>query len=179
MLQAGWEESMNNNYNNRQQGFRIYNDTRTPSSSSANQAPLRNLQGEQRAQKQMEIALIKKLHANTQIVGFLDYRGEIKGIRFYDPTKNRFMDVAPWHLSSFAMSKLKLMGVRHIELLRHEAGESAGTVVIEYLTKHEVAGLYRANRMIPNDLAEALSTVMNVMEDAEYNQLMARITEGS
>ncbi|HIW33100.1 MAG TPA: hypothetical protein IAA29_09970 [Candidatus Paenibacillus intestinavium] len=124
-------------------------------------------------QNEMEQALLQRIHAQTIIVGFLLYKGEIKGIRFFEPTKGKFIDVAPWHLNSFAMSKLKLMGVRNIELLRHEAGEARGTVLIEYLTKHEIAGYYRANRMIPNDLAEALSTIVNYMDDVAYQQLIA------
>jgi len=127
----------------------------------------------------MELALLQKIHAQTMIVGFLIYKGETKGIRFFDPTKGKFLDVAPWHLNSFAMSKLKLMGVRNIELLRHESGEAQGTVLIEYLTKHELAGYYRANRMIPNDLAQALSAISRYMDESEYQQLITQMVEGS
>lgn len=130
-------------------------------------------------QNGMEQALLQKIHAQTIIVGFLRYKGETKGIRFFDPTKGKFIDVAPWHLNSFAMSKLQLMGVRHIELLRHEAGEAKGTVLIEYLTSHEIAGYYRANRMIPNDLAQALSSITRYMDELAYQQLITQMIEGN
>lgn len=171
---------MNDRYgNNKQYGFRIYEDLR-PSSSASSQNKVRGSQTlDNHGQKQMEIALLQKLHAQTLIVGFLQYKGEIKGIRFFEPAKGKFIDVAPWHLSSFSMSKLKLMGVRNIELYRHEAGEAQGTVLIEYLTKHELAGYYRANRMIPNDLAQALSTITNYMDDTAYQQLMAQVNESN
>ncbi|MCR8658979.1 hypothetical protein [Paenibacillus endoradicis] len=132
---------------------------------------------EKQMQNGMELALLQKIHAQTMIVGLLRYKGETKGIRFFDPTKGKFIDVAPWHLNSFAMSKLQLMGVRHIELLRHEAGEALGTVLIEYLTHHELAGYYRANRMIPNDLAQALSSITRYMDDLAYQQLISQIVE--
>lgn len=159
-----------------QQRFKIHRENRTTSPNHSHSIEHKvDLNQQQRAQKQMEIALIKKLQEKTLIVGFLKYRGEIKGIRFYDPTKSKFIDVAPWHLSSFQLSKLKLMGIRTLELIRYEAGESAGTVLVEYVTRLEAEGYFRANRMISNDLAEALSTIMNVMEEADYQQLISQI----
>lgn len=161
--------------NDKSHGFRIYNDRWGPLSKSTGQ-PLAGAHNRSAASatenKQMEIALLQKLHAKTQVIGFLVYSGEIKGIRFFDPVKRKFFDIAPWHLNQFNMSKLKLMGIRQIELLRNEAGESRGTVVVEFLTKHEVAGYFRANRMISEQLAAALSGILNYMPEEEYQNLL-------
>lgn len=163
-----------------QQGFRIYNDDSSirSSTSSNPQAPM-NAQFSSPGDKQMEIALLQKLHAKTKIVGFLTYQSEIKGIRFYDPLKRKFIDIAPWQLNRFALSKLKIMGLRTIDLVRHEAGQSEGTVLVEFISKHEAAGYFRANRMVSNDLAEALSGVTNYMAEEEYQMLLAELSMNS
>ena len=127
----------------------------------------------------MEIALLQKLHAQTKIIGFLVYQNEIKGIRFYDPRKRKFIDIAPWQLNRFALSKLKLMGLRTIDLIRHEGGKSEGTVIVEFISSHEAAGYFRANRMVSNDLAEALSGIVNYMEEEEYQVLLKELSNRS
>lgn len=155
-------------------GFRIYKDYDRPLSKSSSSART-ELYSDSKTlieNKQMEVALLRKLHNKTKVVGFLKYKGEIKGIRFYDPTNRKFIDIAPWHLSQFNMSKLKLMEVREIELIRHEAGESEGTIVIEFLTKHELMGHFKANRMITDQLAQALSGILNYMPEEEYQNVL-------
>lgn len=169
---------MNDRFNKKKQGFRMYDDRWSskskPSELYAKEASKRTAVVDD--DKLMEIALLQKLHANTKVVGFLVYNGEIKGLRFFDPVKHKFIDIAPWHLNQFNMSKLKLMEIRQIELLRHEAGESDGTVVVEFLTKHEAAGYFRANRMISDQLAAALSGIIHYMPEEEYQQLIRSFT---
>jgi len=165
-----------NNRNQYQQGFRIYKDSDHRTTMSSKPISSVQAQSPSHGDKQMEIALLHKLHAKTKIVGFLVYQSDIKGIRFYDPTKRKFIDVAPWQLNKFALSKLKLMGIRTIDLVRHEGGQSEGTVVVEFISKQEAAGHFRANRMVSNDLAEALSGIMNYMSEDEYQALLKEFT---
>jgi len=161
---------------NKGQGFRIYNErergfsSKSYKSMAEKSSPAENLSQHQQS---MEINLLQKLHANTVVAGMLMYKDELKGVRFYDPNNRRFIDIAPWHLSRFNVSKLKLIGVRELELIRHEVGNSSGTLVVEFLTKHEVGGLFKANRMVSENLAIALSGIMNYMSDDEYNVVIA------
>jgi len=171
-----------NNSNNKQHGFRIYKDDR----GSLPKTYERNVAGSAAGasnlgqdDRNMEVAFLKKLHAQTKIVGFLVYHSDIKGIRFFDPLKRKFIDIAPWQLNRFALSKLQLMGIRQIDLVRHEAGESKGTVVVEFLSKYEAAGYYRANRMVSSDLAEALSGITNYMLEDEYQALLKEVQNGN
>lgn len=122
----------------------------------------------------MERALLLKSYQGTAIVGMLVYKGEIKGIRFYDAVRNQFMDIAPWHLNSFSLSKLKLMGIRQLELFRHEHGDSSKTLLIEFLTKYEIEGQYRPLRMISNQVVEALSKIEQYIPDQEFEQLTSK-----
>jgi len=168
-----------NNRNQYQQGFRIYNDSSRTSSVSSKPNNSVNAQSSSQGDKQMEIALLQKLHAQTKIVGFLVYQNEIKGIRFYDPLKRKFIDIAPWQLNRFALSKLKLMGLRTIELVRYEGGKSEGTLLVEFISKHEAAGYFRANRMVSNDLAEALSGIVNYMSEEEYQALIKDFSDNN
>jgi len=168
-----------NSRNQYQQGFRIYNDSSKTASMSSKPLSSVNEQSLNQGDKQMEIALLQKLHAQTKIVGFLVYQNEIKGIRFYDPRKRRFIDIAPWQLNRFALSKLKLMGLRTIDLVRHEGGKSEGTVLVEFISNHEVAGYFRANRMVSNDLAEALNGIVNYMDEEEYQALLKDLSNRS
>jgi len=119
----------------------------------------------------MEKALLLKTYQDTAIIGFLSYKGEIKGIRFYDARRRQFIDIAPWHLNSFSLSKLKLMGIRHLELFRHEHGDTTNTLIIEFLTKEEMQGRYRPIRMISNQVVEVLSTIERYMPDEEFELL--------
>lgn len=164
------------NDKNKSSGFRIYND-REKGYAARVSKPMAERQfpneGLIQQQKQMEITLLQKLHANTVVVGLLMYKSDLKGVRFYDPDNRRFIDIAPWHLSRFNISKLKLIGARELELIRHEVGNSAGTLVVEFLTKHEVRGHFKANRMVSDNLANALSGIMNYMSDEEYNIVLA------
>ena len=152
-------------------GFKIlrHDDKENTSSSSKNlQKKVVNFD------QNIHVAMLQKLHEHTKIFGLLVYKGELKGIRYFDSANHIFIDIAPWQLKYFNISAMRVIGVRELELSRVEAGPSSGTLVIEYLTQHEMKGIYRPNRMTSNDLAMALSYVKHYVNDAEYELLLQK-----
>lgn len=122
----------------------------------------------------LEVAMIQKLHKQTKIFGLLVYKGELKGIRFYDFSKKQFIDIAPWQLQYFNISGIKVAGVRELELYKVDNEKHNQTLIIQYLTQHEIAEYYRPNRMTSNDLAKALSYTMESVNEAEYEAIISQ-----
>lgn len=151
-------------------GFRIYNDTTNNTFSKDTSGNRQNIQD-----PDLQIAMLQKLHAETKIFALLVFKGEIKGIRYFDAANWKFIDIAPWQINFFNISGMRLSGVRELELLKVDNGSHNHTLVIEYMTEHEIKKYYKPNRMTSNELAKALSYTMNYLDDNAYSALLGEL----
>jgi len=154
----------------REGGFRIYKDASNNSQPNNVMSAQGNLQD-----PNLQIAMLQKLHNQTKIFALLVYKGEIKGIRYFDFAKRNFIDIAPWQIQFFNISGMQINGVRELELYKVDNDKHNRTLVIEFLTQHEINNLYRPNRMTSNDLAKALSYIMAYVNDVEYENLIQEL----